>query len=102
MWPLIWAAARSYAPYLTLPAAAVIGFVGYNIESIFRKPIKEEDARPSVEVQRDQRMLKEMLNTSTIEPAPLSQKEFVPKTCFNNNDNKNLSPTLIKNKDSDN
>lgn len=25
---------RTYAPYITLPFAAVVGFIGYNLESI--------------------------------------------------------------------
>uniref|UniRef100_A0A1B0CBX6 Uncharacterized protein n=1 Tax=Lutzomyia longipalpis TaxID=7200 RepID=A0A1B0CBX6_LUTLO len=34
MWPAIVALLRSNAVYITLPVAAVIGFVGYNLENI--------------------------------------------------------------------
>jgi len=38
MWPLIFAAARTYAPYVTLPIAIVVGSIGYYIETRYRKP----------------------------------------------------------------
>lgn len=35
MWgPILFRVLRTYAPYITLPFAAVIGFVGYNFESL--------------------------------------------------------------------
>ncbi|KAF5284166.1 hypothetical protein FQR65_LT00166 [Abscondita terminalis] len=49
MWT-IWAfrALRTYAPYITLPFAAAIGYIGYNFENFvsdkytpFSEPIKE-------------------------------------------------------------
>ncbi|XP_047469567.1 small integral membrane protein 12-like [Penaeus chinensis] len=89
MWPLVMNVLRAYAPYITLPAAAVIGFVGYNIEKQFRTPPPN---RPSVEEQRNERLLKEILETKEATPAPLSEKTFVPKTIFE----KNLSPSLVK------
>lgn len=33
MWPLILRLLRTNAPYLTLPFAAIVGIVGYNLES---------------------------------------------------------------------
>lgn len=34
MWPVVLGFLRSNAVYITLPVAAVIGFVGYNLENI--------------------------------------------------------------------
>lgn len=34
MWPVFYAALRGYAPYITLPFAALVGFIGYNLENI--------------------------------------------------------------------
>jgi len=34
MWPLITAVLRNYAPYITVPVAAVVGFIGYHLEDI--------------------------------------------------------------------
>lgn len=35
MWPgLVLRVLRNYAPYITLPFAAVVGFIGYKIENI--------------------------------------------------------------------
>lgn len=33
MWPVFIAALRNYAPYITLPFAAVVGIIGYNLEN---------------------------------------------------------------------
>ncbi|XP_063545538.1 small integral membrane protein 12 [Cydia strobilella] len=35
MWPILMQFLRSNAPYLTLPFAAIIGVVGYNLEGYF-------------------------------------------------------------------
>ena len=32
MWPAILAFGRAYAPYIVMPVAGVVGFIGYNIE----------------------------------------------------------------------
>lgn len=34
MWPVLFTFLRSYAPYVTLPFAGLVGFVGYNLENI--------------------------------------------------------------------
>lgn len=34
MWPVLFNALRSYAPYVTLPFAGFIGFLGYNLEAL--------------------------------------------------------------------
>ncbi|XP_068215703.1 small integral membrane protein 12-A [Palaemon carinicauda] len=87
MWPILLAFMRTYAPYITLPAAAVIGFVGYNIEKQFRTP---PPPRPSIEELRSERLLKEMLETEKVGLDPLKNKTFVPKSVFE----KNVSPGI--------
>lgn len=34
MWPVVMALLRRNAVYITLPVAAVVGFIGYNLESV--------------------------------------------------------------------
>lgn len=34
MWPIVMALMRRNAVYLTLPFAAVVGFIGYNVENL--------------------------------------------------------------------
>ncbi|XP_017781259.1 PREDICTED: small integral membrane protein 12-A [Nicrophorus vespilloides] len=33
MWPVLLRAMRVYAPYITLPFAAVVGYIGYHVEN---------------------------------------------------------------------
>ncbi|XP_076044140.1 small integral membrane protein 12 [Oratosquilla oratoria] len=89
MWPVVLQMLRTYAPYVTLPVAAVIGFVGYNIEKHFHKTVPN---RPSVDQQREERQLEELLKAGTPVPDPLSKRSFIPETVFE----KNVSPSLIK------
>jgi hypothetical protein len=37
MIPVIWNFLRVYAPYVTLPIAAVVGVIGYNVEKAVSK-----------------------------------------------------------------
>lgn len=34
MWPIIMQLMRTNAVYITLPLAAVVGFIGYNVENL--------------------------------------------------------------------
>ncbi|CAH2101793.1 unnamed protein product [Euphydryas editha] len=63
MWPIIMQFLRSNAPYITLPIAAVVGVIGYNLESLlsdkytpYSKPIQD---------QRDERLEEELLKDPT-------------------------------------
>lgn len=85
MLPLLLRALRSYAPYITLPAAAVIGVIGYNIESYLSD--KYTPYSESIQEKRMDRLLKE--DDSTSVPS-LKEKTFVPPTIFE----KNVSPSL--------
>lgn len=93
MWPLLMQFARTYAPYITLPAAALVGFIGYNIESLYRT---QQPNRPSVENLRDERLVNKIVQETRLEgkilPDPLSKKTFVPDSVFT----RNLSPGLRK------
>lgn len=35
MWPILIRTLRVYAPYITLPFAAMVGVIGYNLENYF-------------------------------------------------------------------
>lgn len=35
MWPVLFRVLRTYSPYITLPFAAIVGLIGYNLESRF-------------------------------------------------------------------
>jgi len=82
MWPVILAYARVYAPYVVMPLAGVVGFIGYNIEdwvSDKHTPFKE-----STLDRREARRLKE--DQDGVEGFK------VPSTIFD----KNVSPSLEK------
>ena len=59
------------------------------MEKYFRTP---PPSRPSVEDQRTDRLLKELVEGNKVEQATLKEKAFVPKTIFE----KNVSPSLVK------
>ena len=81
MWPIIFAAARTYAPYLVFPFAAAIGIIGYSVESTVSD--KYTPWRDSVSERREQRRLEESPEETPIEK---------PKNIFH----KNISPSLSK------
>ncbi|KAH9501693.1 hypothetical protein DERF_012521 [Dermatophagoides farinae] len=95
MIPALISVARVYAPYIMLPVAMVIGAIGYNIEWTIRDPNKPKGGqKPSVELERDERLLRQLLEAEKIEDLTkvesLKQKSFVSKTIFE----QNLSPSL--------
>jgi hypothetical protein len=58
-----------YAPIISFPVAVVLGIVGYNLESYFRKERKlsEKAKFESVSDQRDERLLQQITqNPSTV------------------------------------
>ena len=59
MWPIIINLMRGYAPYLVLPFAGVIGFVGYHVEGVLRGD-KETPWRKSIAEERNDRLLEEI------------------------------------------
>ncbi|KAL3278687.1 hypothetical protein HHI36_016224 [Cryptolaemus montrouzieri] len=69
MWPLIIRAASRYAPYITLPFAGLVGFIGYNLENWlsdkytpYNEPIKEA---------RGERLLSDEVLAKATEKDPL-------------------------------
>ena len=80
---------RVNAPYITLPFAAVVGIIGYNIEGLISD--KYTPFKKSVGEQREERMLKELeMKTDAKQVETLREKKFVPQTIFE----KNVSPSL--------
>ncbi|OWR54198.1 small integral membrane protein 12 [Danaus plexippus] len=85
MWPIIMQFLRSNATYITLPVAAVVGIIGYNLEGLlsdrytpYNKPVQD---------QRFERLEDEMLKDPT-NVQKLKYKENVL--------GKNVSPSLSK------
>ena len=83
MWPLVAAYARAYMPYVVMPAAVVVGFVGYNLEDWLSD--KHTPSRDSAIERREERTAREALEGT---------REFVPTSIFE----RNVSPGLEKNK----
>ncbi|CAH2258106.1 jg23136 [Pararge aegeria aegeria] len=86
MWPILMQLLRSNAAYVTLPVAAVVGIIGYNLESLlsdrytpYNKPVQD---------QRFERIQDELLKDPT-NVEKLKYKENVL--------GKNVSPSLQKN-----
>ncbi|XP_045457972.1 small integral membrane protein 12 [Melitaea cinxia] len=63
MWPIIMQFLRSNAPYITLPIAAVVGVVGYNLESLLSD--KYTPYNKPVQDQRDERLEEQLLQDPT-------------------------------------
>uniref|UniRef100_A0A8D3B2W7 Small integral membrane protein 12 n=1 Tax=Scophthalmus maximus TaxID=52904 RepID=A0A8D3B2W7_SCOMX len=59
MWPLMWAAMRTYAPYVTFPVTFVVGAVGYHLEWFIRGTPKPREEEMSILELREERKLQE-------------------------------------------
>ncbi|XP_064543359.1 small integral membrane protein 12-A [Drosophila montana] len=59
MWPVVMALLRRNAVYITLPIAAVVGFIGYNLENLMSD--KYTPYSPSIQEVRSQRQTDESL-----------------------------------------
>lgn len=90
MSPILFHLLRTYAPYVVLPVAAVVGAVGYTIENMLSD--KYTPAPDSIEVKRRQRQMETGVLKSAIPVEDTSS--FIPKTIFE----KNLSPSLRQDK----
>lgn len=89
MLPVIFAFLRSYAPYITLPVAAVVGVIGYKIEGYVSD--KYTPYQGSIEERREERQLDENLSKDVTKVDSLKEKKFVPRTVFE----RNVSPSLL-------
>lgn len=58
MWPVVIGIMRRYVPYITLPFATVIGFVGYKVEGWVSD--RYTPAADSIVQQRQERMLENL------------------------------------------
>jgi hypothetical protein len=88
MLPVIFTFLRTYAPYITLPVAAVVGFIGYNLESILSD--KYTPYQKSIEEKRKDRLMEENLTKDVTEIDSLKERKFVPRSVFE----RNVSPSL--------
>ncbi|XP_011207981.2 PREDICTED: small integral membrane protein 12 isoform X1 [Bactrocera latifrons] len=83
MWPILMAILRRNAVYITLPIAGVVGFIGYNLESILSD--KYTPYNKSILENRAERLAEEELADPT----------RVEKLRLNSNVlERNLSPSL--------
>ena len=89
MWPILMRAISTYAPYIVLPFAAVVGAIGYSIEGQFDRYTPWNN---SVVERREERQLEEEgeNKATTAMGSTLKDPEFVPKNIFG----KNTSPQL--------
>ena len=83
VWPLIVAAARTYAPYVVLPIAVVVGSVGYFIETRVRNSEKWAKEKPSTLEERTLRQLDTSEDPTNVQS--LKYKEGIPGTIFERN-----------------
>ncbi len=88
MWPIVINFLRTYAPFVTLPIAAVIGFVGYNIEGLVSD--KQTSFDKSVKEAREERLMQNIEKDKAISVDSLKEHKFVPRSIFE----KNVSPSL--------
>ncbi|XP_055297944.1 small integral membrane protein 12-A [Sitodiplosis mosellana] len=86
MWPIFMAALRRNAPFITLPFAAVIGFIGYKLEGILSD--KYTPYNGSIQDSRSERLATEEITHDPTKVEKLRLKENVLE--------RNLSPSLQK------
>lgn len=85
MWPVLFTALRTYAPYVTFPVAFVVGAVGYHLEwSVRGTPKAREEI--SILERREERKLEEQASMDGTQVLSLKEKlEFTPKAALNRN-----------------
>ncbi|MEE6484228.1 hypothetical protein FKM82_013802 [Ascaphus truei] len=86
MWPVLWVAARTYAPYITFPVAFVVGAVGYQMEWFIRGTPPKAAEEQSILERREERTLQEAAGKDLTQVISLKEKlEFTPKAVLNRN-----------------
>jgi len=83
MLPIIWTFVRTYAPVIMLPVTVTIGAIGYNLEWFAKKGIDQAKDKQSVSAEREDRLLKEMLNNQ--QETTLQNETKPRKTIFDKN-----------------
>lgn len=86
VWPLIMGALRTYAPYITFPVAAVVGFIGYNMETWARGDTTTPFRAEGVKEERIDRELIQLENTDCTQVESLKSRKDIPKTVLGRND----------------
>ncbi|KPP73405.1 small integral membrane protein 12-like [Scleropages formosus] len=86
MWPVLWTAFRTYAPYVTFPVAFVVGAVGYHLEWFIRgTPAPQQEERGVLELRED-RKLEELAGRDSTQVTSLKERlEFAPRAALNRN-----------------
>lgn len=85
MWPVLFTALRTYAPYVTFPVAFVVGAVGYHLEWFVRGTPKAREEISILE-RREERKLEEQIGVDGTQVLSLKEKlEFTPKAALNRN-----------------
>ncbi|XP_075049803.1 small integral membrane protein 12 [Mixophyes fleayi] len=80
MLPILWALTRTYAPYITLPVAFVVGAVGYHLERFIRGSPQQTVEEQSILEKREERALQEAAGCDPTKVISLKEKlEFKPK-----------------------
>ncbi|KAL0809326.1 hypothetical protein ABMA28_011535 [Loxostege sticticalis] len=87
MWPILMQFLRTNAPYITLPIAAVVGVIGYNLESLISD--RYTPYNKAIEDQRVERQIDEEVLNDPTKVEKLKYKENVL--------GKNVPPSLQKN-----
>ena len=87
MWPVLWTAMRTYAPYVTFPVAFVVGAVGYHLEWFIRgTPQKKPGEEKGILELREDRKLEELVGRDSTQVLSLKDKlEFTPKAVLERN-----------------
>ena len=85
MWPIIFGAMRTYAPYIMWPVAAMVGVVGYNIERLVgskETPWKTK----SIAEEREERLLEQLDKGQDVtQVESLMNHKFVPGAVLDRN-----------------
>ncbi|XP_077288264.1 small integral membrane protein 12 [Arctopsyche grandis] len=88
MWPIILQFLRSRAPYVTLPFAVIVGFVGYNLENIL-----SDKYTPYNKAVQEQRMDRLTEDDALKDPTNVKKLKYQENVL-----GKNLSPSLQEGK----
>jgi len=65
MFPLLWAALRTYSPAILLPITATVGFIGYKLEWWIKAGQDQALDKESVSQRREDRMLDQIAEKDT-------------------------------------
>lgn len=86
MWPVLWTAMRTYAPYVTFPVAFVVGAVGYHLEWFIRGTPKPAGEERGIAELREDRNLEESVGRDSTQVLSLKDRlEFTPKAALERN-----------------